>query len=159
MPSGPVPANPAEALTLPEMGAMLEMLKQKFDYIIVDTPPLLVVTDPSIIASLVDGVVMALRVRRKSRHNSKESINILRSVGARILGVVINNSDESGASDGYRGYGYYRYARHTSRYYRSAKGSKVRRDKDPLIISGKSSKTASQAVATAAAFDADELDG
>ncbi|KAA1259834.1 Tyrosine-protein kinase ptk [Rubripirellula obstinata] len=159
MPSGPVPANPAEALTLPEMGSMLEVLKQKFDYIIVDTPPLLVVTDPSIIASLVDGVVMALRVRRKSRHNSKESINILRSVGARVLGVVINNSDEAGASDGYRGYGYYRYARHTSRYYRSAKGNKVRRDKEPLIISGKGSQTSSKPVAAVSASNSDELDG
>jgi hypothetical protein len=102
---------------------------------------------------------MALRVRRKSRHNSKESINILRSVGARVLGVVINNSDEAGASDGYRGYGYYRYARHTSRYYRSAKGNKVRREKEPLIISGKASASANAAVATVGASSSDEVDG
>ncbi|QDT03486.1 Tyrosine-protein kinase ptk [Rubripirellula lacrimiformis] len=138
MPSGAIPANPAEALTLPDMQNMIEMLREKFDYVMLDTPPLLVVTDPSITASLVDGVIVALRIRRKSRHNAKESISILRSVGAKILGVVINNSDEAGASDGYRGYGYYRYGRHTSRYYRSGKGDKSsRRRSEPRIISGR----------------------
>ncbi|EMI21867.1 Exopolysaccharide synthesis protein, partial [Rhodopirellula maiorica SM1] len=117
MPSGPIPANPAEALTLPEMGELIELLRDEFDYLILDTPPLLVVTDPSITASMVDGVLLALRVRRKSKPNAKESVNILRSVGANIFGIVINNSDESGASDGYKGYGYYRYSRYTNRYY------------------------------------------
>ncbi len=77
MPSGPIPANPAEALTLPEMNDLLQMLRDEYDYIIVDTPPLLVVTDPSITASMVDGVVLALRIRRKSKPNARESINIL----------------------------------------------------------------------------------
>ncbi|MGB7326151.1 MAG: polysaccharide biosynthesis tyrosine autokinase [Rubripirellula sp.] len=148
MPSGAIPANPAEALTLPEMSNMMEMLREKYDYILLDTPPLLVVTDPSITASMVDGVVVALRIRRKSRHNARESINILRSVSARILGIVINNSDEAGASDGYRGYGYYRYGRHTSRYYRAGKSGKSHKPSQPLIISGRGSN--SQAKATSA---------
>ncbi len=118
MPSGPIPSNPAEALTLPDMGEMLAEARKQFDYVILDTPPLLVVTDPSITASLVDGVVLTVRIRRKSKPNSKEAVNILRAVGARVLGVVINNSDEAGASDGYRGYGYYRYGRYTNRYAR-----------------------------------------
>ncbi len=140
MPSGAIPANPAEALTLPEMANMMEMLREKFDYVLLDTPPLLVVTDPSITASMVDGVVVALRIRRKSRHNARESINILRAVNAKILGLVINNSDEAGASDGYRGYGYYRYGRHTSRYYRSSKSGKTHQSSQPLIISGRGSR-------------------
>ncbi len=119
MPCGPIPVNPAEALTMPEMRELLDVLREKFDYIILDTPPLLVVTDPSITASMVDGVVLALRVRRKSKPNARESVNILRTVGARIFGVVINNSDEASASDGYRGYGYYRYGSYTNRYHRS----------------------------------------
>ena len=117
MPSGPIPANPAEALTLPDMHDLIALLRERYDFIIIDTPPLLVVTDPSITAGMVDGVVLALRVRRKSRPNARESINILQAVGARVLGVVINNSDEASSSDGYRGYGYYRYGRYTSRYY------------------------------------------
>lgn len=116
IPSGPIPANPAEALTLPDMGDLLEMFREQYDYVIVDTPPLLVVTDPGIVASLVDAVVLSIRIRRKSKPNAKESINILRAVGANVLGIVINNSDDVAASDGYRGYGYYRYGRYSKRY-------------------------------------------
>ncbi|EMI41976.1 polysaccharide biosynthesis tyrosine autokinase [Rhodopirellula sp. SWK7] len=139
MPSGPIPANPAEALTLTEMGELLELLRDEFDYIIVDTPPLLVVTDPSIMASLVDAVVMTLKIRRKSKPNLKEAATILRTVGARLIGVVVNNSDESGSSDGYKGYGYYRYGRHTSRYYRKTKdnGTKGGQPRTPIVVSGR----------------------
>ncbi|CAN0342197.1 unnamed protein product, partial [Hapterophycus canaliculatus] len=91
LPSGPIPANPAEALTLPEMSELLAMLRDQFDYIIVDTPPLLVVTDPSILASTVDAVVMALKIRRKSKPNTREAANILRTVGANLVGVVIRS--------------------------------------------------------------------
>lgn len=139
MPSGPIPANPAEALSLPEMSELLDVLRDEFDYIILDTPPLLVVTDPSILASMVDGVVLALKIRRKSKPNVKEAASILRNVGARVLGVVINNSDESNASDGYQGCGYYRYARQTNRYYRKTSGnaSRGRAPQTPVIVSGR----------------------
>lgn len=118
MPAGPIPANPAEALTLPDMHDLINHLRDEFDYIILDTPPLLVVTDPSIVASLADGVILGMRVRRKSKPNAREAASILRSVGATILGIVINNSDESASSDGYRGHGYYRYGKYTNRYQR-----------------------------------------
>lgn len=139
MPSGPIPANPAEALTLTEMGELLELLRDEYDFIIVDTPPLLVVTDPSILASMVDAVVMTLKIRRKSKPNLKEAATILRTVGARLIGVVVNNSDESGSSDGYKGYGYYRYGRHTSRYYRKTKdnGTKGGQPRTPIVVSGR----------------------
>lgn len=146
VPSGPIPVNPAEALTLPEMGEYVEWLRQRFDYVIIDTPPLLVVTDPGIVASLVDGVVVTVKIRRKSRANATEAINILRSVGARILGVVINASDDASGSDGYRGYGYYKYSRYASKYsggygyhserrgnYSSSKGS----SRQLVVVGGK----------------------
>lgn len=141
MPSGPIPANPAEALTLPEMSELLDLLRDEFDYIVVDTPPLLVVTDPSILASMVDGVVMALKIRRKSKPNAKEAAGILRTVGSRVLGVVINNSDESASSDGYKGYGYYRYGTETNRYYRrqGANRSTTEQQRMPILVSGRGS--------------------
>ncbi len=148
VPSGPIPTNPAEALTLPEMAELLDLFREQYDFIVLDTPPLLVVTDPSITASMVDGVLVALRIRRKSKPNAKESANILRAVGARILGVVINNSDESGVSDGYRGYGYYRYGRYTSRYYRpgSSKSSRGSVQSAPVIVSGRGMAKLTKAV-------------
>ncbi|MCC9601594.1 polysaccharide biosynthesis tyrosine autokinase [Stieleria sp. JC731] len=118
MPSGPIPSNPAEALTLPMMNELLDYLREQFDYIILDTPPLLVVTDPSITASMADAVVLTLRIRRKSKPNARESLNILNGIGANVLGVVINNSDEATGADGYSGYGYYRYGRYGGQYYR-----------------------------------------
>ncbi|MCC9655660.1 polysaccharide biosynthesis tyrosine autokinase [Rhodopirellula halodulae] len=141
MPSGPIPANPAEALTLPEMSELLEALREEYDYIILDTPPLLVVTDPSITASMTDGVVMALKVRRKSKPNAKEAASILTNVGAKLLGVVINASDEGSNNDGYKGYGYYRYGRHTNRYYRKTaeNGAKAGQRRTPVVVSGRSS--------------------
>ncbi|MEM6365942.1 MAG: polysaccharide biosynthesis tyrosine autokinase, partial [Planctomycetota bacterium] len=118
MPCGPIPSNPAEALSLPVMNELLDYLRDHFDYIILDTPPLLVVTDPSITASMADALVLTLRIRRKSKPNAREALNILNGVGANVLGTVINNSDESSASDGYRGYGYYRYGNYGNQYYR-----------------------------------------
>ncbi|MCA9140080.1 MAG: polysaccharide biosynthesis tyrosine autokinase [Planctomycetales bacterium] len=118
MPCGQIPSNPAEALSLPLMNELLDYLREQFDYIILDTPPLLVVTDPSITASMVDALIMTLRIRRKSKPNAVEALNILNGVGANVLGIVINNSDEAGAADGYRGYGYYKYGRYGSSYYR-----------------------------------------
>lgn len=118
MPCGPIPSNPAEALSLSVMNELLDYLRDRYDFIILDTPPLLVVTDPSITASMADALIMTLRVRRKSKPNSREALNILSGVGANVLGVVINNSDEAGASDGYRGYGYYKYGRYGGQYYR-----------------------------------------
>ncbi|PHQ36729.1 polysaccharide biosynthesis tyrosine autokinase [Rhodopirellula bahusiensis] len=139
MPSGPIPANPAEALTLPEMSELLDVLREEYDYIILDTPPLLVVTDPSITASMTDGVVMALKVRRKSKPNAKEAASILANVGAKLLGVVINASDEGANNDGYKGYGYYRYGRHTNRYYRKTadNGAKAGQRRSPVVVSGR----------------------
>lgn len=142
MPSGPIPMNPAEALTLPAMHELLDWLKERFDYVIVDTPPLLVVTDPSIVASMVDGVVVTMKVRRKSKSNSREAINILRGLGANILGVVINASDDMAGSDGYKGYGYYKYSRYASKYNvtsgysgkRSGRNSKYLNGKGTLIV-------------------------
>ena len=157
MPSGPIPANPADALTLPDMVELLDVLRDKYDYILMDTPPLLVVTDPSITASMTDGVVLTMRVRRKSKPNAKESVNILQTVGARVFGVVINNSDDSSSSDGYKGYGYYRHARYTTRYYRrndtsthsvSGAGENGRRAA-PVVVSGRGFATLREAGHTA----------
>ncbi|MCD0461696.1 polysaccharide biosynthesis tyrosine autokinase [Roseiconus lacunae] len=144
MPSGPIPSNPAEALTLPMMNELLEYLREQFDYIILDTPPLLVVTDPSITASMADAVILTLRIRRKSKPNAREALNILNGVGANVLGVVINNSSEAAGADGYSGYSYYRYGRQGGQYYRrngQTDGKNVTVTNDRTIKKPESSKS------------------
>lgn len=116
IPCGPRPANPSELLTLSRFDELLELAKQKHDYVIVDTPPLLAVTDPSVIAPRVDGVLLVLRLTRSARHDATRAVDMLQSLGAKPLGVVINGVGRKsrygyGADYKYTGYGYggYRY--------------------------------------------------
>jgi len=101
VPSGPIPANPAEALSMPQFVEFLDWLRQRYDYVIVDTPPLMVVTDPSIVAANVDGIVLTFRVRRGCRPQAKESAAILRSIGKPVFGCVVNRVDDSSTGSGY----------------------------------------------------------
>lgn len=104
VPCGPVPANPAEALSTPQYAEFLDWLRARYDFVIVDTPPLLVVTDPSIVASCVDAVIFTFRIRRGCRPQTKEAVTMLRATGVPILGCVVNRVDDQTASAGYQGY-------------------------------------------------------
>src|SRR5262249_17361129 len=97
--SGPVPHNPSELLTSPKFKELLETARPEFDYVIVDTPPLLAVTDPCVVAGRVDGLVLVLRLSRQGRPNAERAREILLSIGVKILGVVVNGiSKQVGAS-------------------------------------------------------------
>ncbi len=116
VPSGPIPANPAEALSMPQVAEFLQWLRERYDYVIVDTPPLMVVTDPAIIASAVDAVVLTFRIRRGCRPQAKESAAILRAIGTPIFGCVVNRVDDSSTGSGYvdhQACGYYHGQRYT----------------------------------------------
>ncbi len=113
LPCGKRPANPAEVLCSGDFANMLEWLRERYDYILIDSAPVLAVTDPSNIAPLADGVVVTFRLSRDARPASLQAIKQLDRVGARVLGVVVNDvGDFYGAnSNGYSytevyGYGY-----------------------------------------------------
>ncbi|MDO8526134.1 MAG: polysaccharide biosynthesis tyrosine autokinase [Deltaproteobacteria bacterium] len=89
--SGKLPQNPAELLSTDKMKTLLQDLRQNFDYTIIDTPPVLPVSDPSVIASQVDGVILVYQVGRTARGALKRAKVQLASTGANILGVVLNN--------------------------------------------------------------------
>lgn len=110
MPGGKRPSNPAELLSSQRFGDLLGALREKFDIIIVDTPPLLAVSDPSAIAAVVDGVVLTMRLRRNVKPLVTRAAKILESVDANLLGIVVNGVSQD-AGYGYN-YGYrdYRYA-------------------------------------------------
>lgn len=90
MPSGPIPPNPAELLSSPRFAELLETVRPDFDYVIVDTPPLLAVTDPCVVAGRVDGLVLVLRLSRQGRPHAERARQILLSLGVKVLGVVVN---------------------------------------------------------------------
>jgi capsular exopolysaccharide synthesis family protein len=108
MPCGPRPDNPAELLTSPKFQEVLAELKGLYDFVVIDSPPVLAVSDPVAIASRVDGVLMVFRMTKRTRPAAERTREQLAAVGARILGVVVNASADRSA--GYSGYGYaYRY--------------------------------------------------
>lgn len=104
LPSGPVPPNPAELLGSPGMDALLEQVKGKYDAIIIDTPPVLAVTDAQIVASKSDGVIMVIRAGQIKSSLALKAKSRLEHVQARILGVVLNGKKSSQGDTSYYEY-------------------------------------------------------
>lgn len=92
IPSGSLPVNPVEVLESAAMGQMIDTLRAQFDVIIFDAPPVLPVTDASVLASKVDCTVIAYEIGRTSREALQRTKIQLESVGAKIAGVVLNHT-------------------------------------------------------------------
>ena len=105
IPSGPLPPNPAELLGTTKFVKMLESLKERFDVIVIDSPPNIAVTDANIIASRVDGVVLVCNTETVKPEMAKKSKGLLQNAKANILGVVLNRMAVHG--DDYYYYYYY----------------------------------------------------
>lgn len=106
--SGPVPPNPSELLHSHKFQDLIESMATRYDHIVVDTPPLGLVSDALIVAALADGVILVVRAEYTSRRGTLRSKEALHAVNARILGVVLNAVDRRRHQAGYygRGYGY-----------------------------------------------------
>ncbi|WP_343045105.1 CpsD/CapB family tyrosine-protein kinase [Paenibacillus lemnae] len=105
MTSGPIPPNPAELLGSEKMKELLEQLRTQFDIILIDTPPLLAVTDAQLLASQSDGVLLVMhagKVRKEIAVKAKEN---LQRVNARLLGVVLNKVKRKTSEKYYYYYG------------------------------------------------------
>jgi succinoglycan biosynthesis transport protein ExoP len=89
--SGPVPPNPAELLGSDEMRKLLAQLCERFNHIIIDSPPAISFTDASILSTMVDGVMLVVHGGRSSRAVVRRAKQHLLDVGAHIFGVVLNN--------------------------------------------------------------------
>jgi succinoglycan biosynthesis transport protein ExoP len=105
LPCGPIPPNPAELLTSARFEEFLSLLRDQYDFVILDTPPLLAVTDPSVVAHKVDGVFLNLRFTKNGRPDAERAKEILQNLKANVLGVIINDSESILKTSGY-GYGY-----------------------------------------------------
>ena len=100
--SGETPPNPSELLGSEKMEELIEAMAQRYDYILVDTPPVNVVSDACIVANLLDGVLMLVRKDRSRKDDIKRAVDSLRLTGAKPLGFVLNGVTlESGKSYGY----------------------------------------------------------
>jgi capsular exopolysaccharide synthesis family protein len=108
--AGPRPPNPADLLSSPTMEKTLHDLRQRFDHLIVDTPPVLLVTDATALSPWVDGVVLVVEGGVTARGALVRTQRILEIAGARILGVVLNKMHAQ--RDGYYG-SYYKTGYYT----------------------------------------------
>lgn len=104
--SGPKPPNPAELLTSDKMRKLLDDLKTRFDRVILDSPPVLVVTDTAILANIVDGVIDVIRSGRTNLDPILRAKQRLLEAKARIIGIILNNIDVK-REDYYYYYHYY----------------------------------------------------
>lgn len=102
--SGPVPPNPAELLSSKSMEQFIEAAQKLFDYIIFDTPPLLAVADPQIIANKVDGSIFVVSSGKTEIDLAKKSKELLENAQSKMLGVILNNK-EMKSNDYYYYYG------------------------------------------------------
>lgn len=91
LPSGRVPKNPAELLASKKMSSLLAFLKPRFDYIFIDSPPVMPLTDPCIIGGMTDGVVLVVQAARTQRDMVKTVENRLQQAHANLLGYIITN--------------------------------------------------------------------
>jgi capsular exopolysaccharide synthesis family protein len=123
LPSGTRPPNPAEVLASEKMKKFLESLKETYDYIIIDTPPIIMVTDAQILAKYADGCLLVVASAEVDKNAAIKAKELLEKVDAKILGVVLNKIDTK--RKGYYGY-YYNY------YYGRDGGKHVKKDKKGL---------------------------
>jgi non-specific protein-tyrosine kinase len=106
--SGAIPSNPAESLEMDEFDQFLSKLRSEYDLVIIDTPPLLPVTDAAIVGAKCDGVIVVARAGSTKVNALGGVIEILNGVGANVLGVVINMVPPFAKGEQY-GYSYNRY--------------------------------------------------
>jgi tyrosine-protein kinase Etk/Wzc len=110
LPSGPLPPNPAELLGSTQMNVLLDRLSQSYDILILDTPPLLAASDAAIVSRMSDGALVVVRAGRTERSALQTAVQQLITVGARVLGTVLNDPDaEVPKYARYYGYHYNNY--------------------------------------------------
>lgn len=110
LPCGPIPPNPAELLTSPRFQEVLSLIRDRYDLVLIDTPPMLAVSDPAVVAPRVEGVLIVLRYSKDGRPSAQRAKQILDTLGVTVLGVVVNAVDYQSAE------GKYGYVRHRYSY-------------------------------------------
>jgi capsular exopolysaccharide synthesis family protein len=100
LPAGPLPEGPCELFSSPRFSELISLVRDSYDHVLIDTEPLLAASDPFVIASHADGVVLVLRLARDGRQKAQQAKQMMERLDVSILGVVVNRV--SGATLGQR---------------------------------------------------------
>lgn len=111
--SGPIPPNPAEILTSGRMTKLIDQLSDQYDYIVIDTPPVSVVTDAAAMSKNSDGVIFVIRQGTTRIESAQQAKKNLENVGANVIGCVLNAFKADKSS---RAYAYYNYKKYDYSY-------------------------------------------
>lgn len=107
--SGDIPPNPSELLSSPKMQEIVETLSREYDYVFIDTPPILAVTDTTILTSYCTGVLLLAHYNQTDRSAIAKAVEQLHLANAKILGGIFNGVESEGKSYKYKKNGYYKY--------------------------------------------------
>ena len=110
MPRGPDVPNPSVILYSDAFAEMLKELSERYDRVIIDSPPVTPLADGQILGAICDITLLVLRAEKSTRNISQQARDSLSSVGAHVLGAVVNDVSQKGGHYGYyAGYGYHSY--------------------------------------------------
>ena len=87
--TGPMPSNPVELLARPRMRELVQQQRKIYDYVIIDSPPLLLVSDSKVLSKIADATILVLNAASTSRGAAQRTVFELRSVGANLVGCVL----------------------------------------------------------------------
>ncbi len=123
--AGHVPPNPSELLSSKKMDELFAKLREEYDYIIVDSPPIIAVTDALILSKKVDQLVLVIRVNSTEREIIEQAKSLLHNIDVKVAGVVVNGIEVKKYYSGYKYYYYYYYYYYTD----DEKGAKKKKRK------------------------------
>ena len=129
--SGRIPPNPSELIACPRFSEYLDAWKKEYDIIFIDFPPIGIVTDAVVNSKAITGYIFTVRSGRSTAKKINASIEAMEKLGAKIVGVVLNDHSIKSAVYYRRGDKHGRYVKEGAKYAESAKLSAEKADKDP----------------------------
>ena len=115
--SGRCPPNPAELLYRPRFAELIEYVREKFDFIFIDLPPVEMISDATIVHPYIQSYVLVVRMRKSDFQLVQGAIESIEKVGGKIAGIVLNDVEDKSESYRYKSKHYGRYGRYYRKYY------------------------------------------
>lgn len=116
IPCGPIPTSPSELLETPRMAKLLAELREKYDRVVLDCPPISAVSDPLVLGAKSDGILYVMKFKKIRREHARRSVQRIQDAGIQIVGVLLNDIDFEGRDSYYYSYYYYQNQYYSSHY-------------------------------------------